>query len=231
LFGYDEAEGRSYLHLGGAYFLNTPPRHATAFRSIPEIFVGQHANATGNPGSSGVAIPGAIDGTPFFVNTGLLTDIEHVHTLGLEALWVYGPFSVQAESMVAVVDQATATTAGLAGTYLQVGYFLTGEHRPYDRVNGAIDRVKPFEDFFWVNTEHGRERGIGAWEVAMRFSNIDLNDGNIAGGVMNNVTGGVNWYCNPYCKVVFNYIHSWRESPTGIPGEANAFALRTQMDF
>jgi phosphate-selective porin len=48
---------------------------------------------------------------------------------------------------------------------------------------------------------------------------------------MNNLTGGLNWYCNPYCKVVFNYIHSWRESPGGIDSEMNAFALRTQMDF
>jgi phosphate-selective porin OprO/OprP len=60
---------------------------------------------------------------------------------------------------------------------------------------------------------------------------------------MNDFTFGVNWYCNPFCKVVFNYVHSWRQSPTSPPSpagngpavavnsEMNAFGLRTQMDF
>src|SRR5262245_22863887 len=212
---YDEQEGRSYLHLGGDYYLNVPPNHSTIFRSVPEIFVGQQAN--GPVGTAGFAVPGAFDGTPFFVNTGTLTNVDHVHTLDLEALWVYGPLSFQAEYMPVLVDRPKAGTAFLDGIYMQVGWFLTGEHRPYDRIAGAIDRVRPFEDFFLVNTDRGLERGKGAWEVALRFSHIDLDDANISGGVMNNVTLGVNWYCNPFCKVVFNYIHSWRQSPTSPP--------------
>ena len=242
LLQYQEPDGRSYLHVGGAYFLNTPPLHAIAFRSIPEIFVGQNRNDAANVGSAGFAIPFVFDGTPFFVNTGNLLHVDHVHTLGLEGLWVYGPLSVQAEAMAAIVDRTVDPTATLDGAYVQVGWFLTGEHRPYDRVNGVIDRVKPFEDFFMVRTDHGLERGKGAWEVALRLSHIDLDSGNISGGKMDNLTFGINWYCNPNCKVVFNYIHSWRESPTtpphlppGVPvavaSEANAFGIRTQMDF
>jgi phosphate-selective porin len=30
---------------------------------------------------------------------------------------------------------------------------------------------------------------------------------------MLDATLGVNWYVNPYCKCVFNYIHSWTDSP------------------
>jgi phosphate-selective porin OprO/OprP len=182
------------------------------------------------------------DGTPFFVNTGTLANVDHVHTFDAEALWVHGPLSVQAEAMAALVDRTAADTGLLHGEYVQVGWFLTGEHRPYDRIAGAIDRVRPFEDFFLVRTATGLERGAGAWEVAARYSHIDLNDANISGGVMDNVTFGVNWYCNPFCKVVFNYIHSWRQSPTNPPNaaassalafnsESNAFGLRTQMDF
>jgi phosphate-selective porin OprO/OprP len=238
---YDEAEGRDYLHLGGGYFLNSPPKHSIAFRTIPEIFVGQNAN--NGVGTAGFAVPGVFDGTPFFANTGNLANVEHVHTLGLEAHWVYGPWSVQAEGMVALVDRPDRATAALDGAYVQVGYFLTGEHRPYDRANGAIDRVKPFEDFFLVRTDHGLVRGLGAWEVAARFSHIDLNDGDVSGGVLDDFTFGINWYCNQYCKVVFNYIHSWLDSPTSPPrapgaapsavvqSESNAFGLRAQVDF
>jgi phosphate-selective porin OprO/OprP len=227
---WDEAsEGRGYLHLGAGYFLNNPPRDTARFRSIPEIFVGQHNN--GAVGTSGQAIPGAFDGTPFFVDTLNITDISMVHTPGLELLYVRGPLSIQTEAMAAVVNQLNNPTAVLGGGYAQVGWFLTGEHRPYDRVAGAIDRVKPFEDFFWVNTNGGRMYGLGAWEVAARYSYIDLNDANIRGGIMQNATAGVNWYCNPYCKVVFNYIHSFVTDRTGSPSQANAWGLRTQLDF
>src|SRR5437764_797821 len=94
---YDEEAGRSYLHLGGDYYLNVPPHHSTAFRSIPEIFVGQNAND--GTGTAGFAVPGAFDGTPFFANTGTLAGVQHVHTFDLEAMWVYGPLSVQSEYM------------------------------------------------------------------------------------------------------------------------------------
>jgi phosphate-selective porin OprO/OprP len=227
---WDEAsEGRSYLHMGAGYFFNAPPRDIARFRSIPEIFVGEHAVATA--GSSGQGTPGVLLGTPFFVDTLALPNTNSIHTPGLELLYVNGPLSIQSEAMAAVVNRDNSPTAILGGGYAQIGWFLTGEHRPYDRVAGAIDRVKPFEDFFWVNTAGGRERGVGAWEVAARYSYIDLNDSNIRGGIMQNVTGGVNWYCNPYCKVVFNYIHSFVTDRNGSPSEANAWGLRTQLDF
>jgi phosphate-selective porin OprO/OprP len=229
LLWYDEpAEGRYYSHLGGAYYYNSPPRDTVRFRSLPEIFVGEHA--PGAVGTSGQAIPGVINGTPFFVDTlNLLAD--NVHTFGVENLTVHGALSFQAEAMAAIVDQQVGGTATLSGAYMQVGYFLTGEHRPYDRVAGAIDRVKPFEDFFMLRTDGAHCYGKGAWEVAARWSYIDLTDGTINGGDMSNATLGVNWYCNPYCKVVFNCIHSWLDSRNGIQSETTAYGLRAQYDF
>ena len=38
------------------------------------------------------------------------------------------------------VDATGSGNAFLNGAYSQVGWFLTGEHRPYDRKAGAIDR-------------------------------------------------------------------------------------------
>ena len=46
-----------------------------------------------------------------------------------------------------------------------MSYFLTGEHRPYDRTAGKFNRVIPFENFFRVRTECGEiVTGMGAWE-------------------------------------------------------------------
>jgi phosphate-selective porin OprO and OprP len=232
-----ECQGEQYLHVGGGYFFNSPPNDVTRFRSIPEIFVGEFVPS--GLGTSGQPTPSLANGTPFFVDTAGIVDVNNVQTYGLEGLWVNGPLSLQTEAMAAIVDQSTSPQSSFDGGYATVGYFLTGEHRPYDRKAGAIDRVIPKSNF----SRHG---GIGAWEIAARWSYIDLTDNEIRGGTMENLTVGMNWYTNPYCKFVFNYIHSWSESPdfTGLApsgptfnnnrlvnNQTDAYALRCQVDF
>lgn len=252
----DASKGESYLHLGMGHFFNTPPNHIHNFRTVPEMFIG--GQAPGDVGSSGQPLPGKFNGTPFFVQTGNL-GINHYNVIGTELLWVRGPLSIQSEAMVNFVDQSAGvyngtpipanrtvnfnngfTNAILAGAYAQVGYFLTGEHRPYDRKTGTIDRIIPHRSFGpW------RDDGIsgwGAWEVAGRWSHLDLNDRNIRGGRITDFTAGVNWYLNPYWKMQFNYINSnpdytVQEPPAGTPQSAfsrsttHMYDLRCQFDF
>jgi phosphate-selective porin OprO/OprP len=230
LFWDDASEGRSYLHTGAGYYLNAPSNDRVRYRSIPEFFVGEQVGAT-PIGTSGQAVPGPLNGTPFFVDTGTF-DADLVNTFGAELLWVAGPLSLQAEAMVAVVDRPGLSTVSMPGGYMQVGYFLTGEHRPYDRKAGAIDRVKPLEDFFWVRDCDGcGDYGMGAWEVAARVSHLDLNDDGIRGGEITDVTLGVNWYLNANCKLVANYVHACLDYPVRGNSETGIFGLRAQLDF
>lgn len=227
---YWECEGVDYLHLGAGHYFNSPPNHSITFRSIPEMFIGQNVNAVGG-GTSGIPGPtGAIDGTPFFVSTGPL-DVTYYNVVGAEFLWVAGPLSVQSEAMVNFVNQAAGNpNAILEGVYGQVGYFLTGEHRPYNRKNGQIDRVQPKHPLRFC-CEDDCEPGWGAWEVAFRYSFLDLDDENIAGGTITDYTFGVNWYLNAYMKTVFNYIHSM-PNVAGFPdSRTDLFGLRAQIDF
>lgn len=229
---YDEpSNGRYYLHLGLGHFFNAPPRDLAAFRSIPEIFVGEFAAAPGGAtGSSGQALPIVFNGTPFFVNTGAV-GVNSFNVIGTELLWVNGPLSLQSEMMVNFVNLPGGNTAVFPGGYAQLGYFLTGEHRPYNRVQGAIDRILPFEDFFRVDTAEGRSTGRGAWEVAGRVSFIDLNDAGVTGGRLTDLTLGVNWYMNAYSKLVFNYINASLDHPVTGHSDTNVFAARAQVDF
>lgn len=232
LLWYDEEScGSHYLHLGGGYYLNSPARDSVRFRSIPELFVGEFSPDPSSAGTTGQALPGIFNGTPFLVDTGTILDVEHVHTFGSELLWVAGPFSLQAEGMAAVVDQTVAPNATLYGGYITLGWFLTGEHRPYSRTAGAIDRVTPFENF-------GRHGGWGAWELTTRLSYLDLTDGTINGGEMENLTTGLNWYVNPYCKCVFNHVVSWTQAGaqpnpprSGQSSQTHLFGVRCQIDF
>jgi phosphate-selective porin OprO and OprP len=226
---YDESSGgRGYLHLGMAHYLAIPPNNRFNFRTIPELYIGE--NGPGVVGTSGQAAPGAFNGTPFFARTGPL-DLNNFNVVGTELLWVNGAFSVQAEGMVCYADQQQGSNVVLPGMYVQAGYFLTGEHRPYERKTGTIDRVIPLENFFHVATADGCCTGWGAWEIAGRVSTIDLNDDNVRGGSMTDLTAGVNWYWNPYTKLVFNYVHSHVNDPVQGPNDSNLVAARAQIDF
>lgn len=224
----DEADGSRYLHLGGAYNLVYPNDHSTRFRTIPEYFVGQQVGLT-PVGTSGVAEPGRLDGTPFFVDT-LPLAVDHYHLIGTEALWVEGPLSLQSEFMFLFGERRDGRAMFFPGFYVQAGYFLTGEHRPYNRRQGAIDRIQVIHPVGRAS-ENQTTPGLGAWELATRISFIDLNDDGISGGRLTDVTLGLNWYLNSYSKLQLNYIHAMLASATQGHNSADIVGLRAQVDF
>jgi phosphate-selective porin OprO and OprP len=199
---YDEPSGgRGLLHTGIDYAYRSAPDHIGVFASRPEtaFFFPTKTNYSG------------------IVNM-KLTDVDHWQVLGTEAALVYGPLSFQSEFFAASVDRINGATNNFYGAYAYVSYFLTGENRPYNRKLGVFDRVRPYEDFFRVRTgDNCVATGWGAWEVAYRFSYIDMLEGipaaakdplTAGAGRAADHTFGLNWYLNPYTKIMFNYIHS-----------------------
>jgi phosphate-selective porin OprO/OprP len=154
-----------------------------------------------------------------FVDTPDLV-VDDMWVCGVEAALVCGPASVQAEYISADSDRKGASDAEFDGYYIQASYFLTGEHRNYKKSAGSFSRVKPFKNF----REDG---GWGAWEVAARYSSLDLSDSDIRGGELDDVTLGVNWHLNPNVRIMWNYVSA--DSDHG--GEADLFGMRFQVDF
>ena len=168
------------------------------------------------------------------VDTGNLLDVPDVQDLGLETAFVYGPFSIQAEYNNFWLGRTDNPDAHFQGAYAYVSYFLTGENRVYKRTAGAFGRVKPFENFFRVRNGDGSvQMGKGAWEIAYRFSYLDLNDDPTLGGYVRDHTLGLNWYLNPYTRMMFNYVYSKTTDYPGVSGvgQANIFQVRAQIDF
>ncbi len=223
-----ENNGADYLHLGAAYNYVDPKDHLARFRTIPEYFVGEHIG-TATSGTSNFKLPGDLNGTPFFVDTGV-KGVEHYHLIGSELLWVNGPLSVQSEAMWLFGQRTTGQSMYFPGAYAQVGYFLTGEHRPYNRKQGAIDRIqvlRPFGNYRGDDCEWG----WGGWEVAARYSYIDLNSKDITGGRLKDMTIGLNWYVNNFSKIQFNYIRAFLDNKVHGDSTADIFGLRAQLDF
>ena len=83
--------------------------------------------------------------------------------------------------------------------------------------------MKPSENF-------DGEGGLGALELVARYSSTDLEDGMLDGGTLDAISLGMNWYLNPNSRVMFNFVRSDGDSPSGA-GVANAFQTRFQIDF
>jgi phosphate-selective porin OprO/OprP len=153
---------------------------------------------------------------------------EEMNIINPELAWVNGPFSVQGEYFLMATKTSLSENPVFSGWYVQGSYFLTGEHRPYDRLNGCFDRVQPQNNFSLLQGHWG------AWEVAMRYSFLDLNDRNIQGGQQRDFTVGLNWYLYPTVRVMFNYIHSVVEDRGAPPidrGNLDTFQMRLQFAF
>ena len=149
---------------------------------------------------------------------------DNTHLFGAEAAWVRGPLSLQGEYMAACADRPSNGNAFLHGFYIQASYLLTGEHRPYNRANGIFKDPKPSEPF--------PTKGLGAWELAARYSFLDLDGPGLADSArqVQDFTIGLNWYLNPNLRVGWNYVRSWSEGPGGCD-PADIFLLRAQLAF
>ena len=213
---YDEpSDGAGLIHTGIAYSYRSAPDNVVTFSARPEAHLG----------------PSLVSLT--------LTNADHWQLLGAEAAMVYGPFSIQSEFFGSTVDRGAAGNATFTGCYAYVSYFLTGEHRPYKRSTGVFDRVKPLENFFRVRTGDGDvAMGKGAWEIAYRYSYIDVLDGlsTVGAGRVSDHTIGLNWYLNPYTRIMWNYVHSQCDRNVALVGlvkggDMDIFEMRAQIDF
>jgi phosphate-selective porin OprO/OprP len=129
------------------------------------------------------------------------------------------------------VDRIDGPNPSFEGWYFQTTYFLTGEHRPYNRKDGTMDRVYPHEDFFRVNTPAGICTGKGAWEVAFRVSHLDLDSQGINGGKVTDLTVGLNWYMNPWTRVTTDWVHSFLDRAPGGNSHADLWGIRMGFEF
>ena len=158
-----------------------------------------------------------------FADTGAF-DADSVNQIDLAAAVVAGPLSAQTEFIWYAVDSDTADDPQFTGWYVFVSYFLTQEARNYITSRGTFGRVSPNKSFL------GADNGPGAWEIAARYSNVDLDDGNINGGELTDYTLGVNWYLTPNVRVMFNYIYAQLTQGT-LDEAAHIGQMRAQIDF
>ena len=145
-----------------------------------------------------------------WLNTGRIAGADNYQLLGLENVWNFGSLQLVGEYQNVWLqrDVGFGPDLDFNGAYVYAAYFLTGEYMPWDRSSGTLDRIKPLENFFLVDTcNDGVQGGWGAWQIAYRWSYADFNDDNIFGGRGHSHTLGLNWYWNAYARLQFNAIY------------------------
>lgn len=176
-----------------------------------------------------------------WLNTGRIDGADDYLLMGLESVVNLGPFQWVAEYQNVSLSRTATSSLHLHGGYMYVAYFLTGEHEPWERESGTIGRVTPFENFFLVNRcRGGAGGGLGAWQIAARWSYADYNDEDIFGGYGEAFTFGLNWWWTPYSRMQFNYIDGEIKdrdaandpaAPQIVSGDYQIFGTRFMIDF
>ena len=140
---------------------------------------------------------------PQFVDSGDFP-ADFVNTTILESAFVRGPFSLQGEFAFTGVKSPDMPDPSFYAFYVYGSYFLTGETRPYLPADGTFGRLYPKRE------TGGGQGGRGAFEIALRFSRIDLDDQEITGGTLNDFTAAFNWYATHNYRVMTNVIRAKR---------------------
>jgi phosphate-selective porin OprO and OprP len=129
-----------------------------------------------------------------YVDTGNLPGINHISRFGLEGAWQAGPFSLQAEYIRTFLSrEGSYGDAAFEGWYAYASWFPCGGSRKYSPAKALF--VYPEIRSPW-----------GDFEVAARYSMLNLNDGAVRGGREQNVTLGINWYLTPKLRIMANYL-------------------------
>ncbi|QNK01154.1 OprO/OprP family phosphate-selective porin [Dyella telluris] len=160
------------------------------------------------------------------VDSGTLRYAKSVNRQGFEGLWIEGPWSLQGEYLQSTVTRYNGKPDyDVGGFYLFTTWTLTGESRSYSDGNVA-DRRYNGRDLQAVRPAHA----WGAVEVALRYSELDLNDGAITGGKEHDWTAGANWYLGEHLKFQANYV--WAFSDRGnLKVNPHIFEMRAQVYF
>ena len=201
-----EDDGNTWLHLG----------IAGSLRDFDGTDDGKDL-VSGDPVNIGAGAP-----IPFSTSLGgAAFSADDGWQLGFEAAYVTGPMTFKGEYALFQGDVRGGDGVQYDALSLEAGYWLTGEGSNYKAEDGTFGRPT-------VKHNYGDGDGIGAWQIALRYDTLDVDDASVAGEEIDTWTFGVNWWLNPNTRISANYISADYDN---LDEKVNALALRFQWDF
>ena len=185
-----------------------------------------------------------VDGTKL-VNTGNIT-ASGLTTYGAELGASFRNFYAAGEWYRIDVDRSAVGSGpspfdpSFTGWYAQAAWTLTGERHEWSSGNGGFTGIRPAHAF------DPKKNSWGAWEIAARYSVLDLDShpgaagsatpvGGIRGGEQKITTVGLNWYPNRVLRFLLDYqwddIDRLNAAGAQVGEKAQAVSFRSQFAF
>ena len=164
---------------------------------------------------------------------------------GLEGALAIGPVKLQSEWLRANYQGHVA--AGNYDNDIDIWYaealwLITGEkYADSYKTGGKFDRIKPLNDF------NPAGKGMGAWEVGVRYTKFDASDFAATGTSKLKLSGttstaeadawtlGLKWIPMPNTRFLANYVRTDFDTPITCSSKKcdkeDAFTVRAQFDF
>lgn len=203
--------GTDVVHLGAAVMWRDPTQDNSTNTSGPKF---DTVRFRAKPESDVL--------TQRFVDTGEIPDVRHYTLEGLELLAEHEALSFEGEFQHVQVARAVGGDLDFSTWYAQFAWTLTGEARPYRPERGILDVIRPRHDV--------GATGWGAFELAARYSELDLTDRGVVGGEEHDATAALSWYLNPYVRVSANYVKVLKVEGGAFDGEQpSIYQMRLQL--
>ncbi|HEY6506317.1 MAG TPA: porin, partial [Chitinophagaceae bacterium] len=133
---------------------------------------------------------------PQIINTGSFA-ADHSTHIGGEIYYSSGRFLLGSEVMMHRFNAIVAEDHSFVGGDIIVSYMITKAKRPYTTTGSIFGFVPVTTSIF--------NGGWGEWEVVVRYSTLDLEDGSIHGGKFWRITPMINWYMTKFMRMEFVY--------------------------
>jgi phosphate-selective porin OprO/OprP len=159
------------------------------------------------------------DQAPLFVDTGAF-EADRGTGLNGEITWRRGPLWLAGEYLYSSIDSPSVENPRFHGYHLTGSWAFSGEMRAYNRQAGILNPLPVSRSV--------HQGGWGAWEASVRWSDLDLNDGSIAGGRMQIASVGLNWWLTPVFHVSVDYRHI-RLDRDGVVGHSDGLNVRVLL--
>ncbi|RYG19573.1 MAG: hypothetical protein EOO07_06575 [Chitinophagaceae bacterium] len=215
------------LHFGTSVAARAPSQNNTASTTTPVTY-SDSVRFRSKPESNVIETR--------LVDTGNIANVERTDLWGLELGGSLHTVGFNAEYIdITIHRKYGLDDLHFGGWYAQTTWSITGEQRTYKGDKGLFDGIKPNKTF--------DQGGLGAWEIALRLSEIDLTDGDLIlrnkivvpevnGGKERDATFALNWYINNALRSSINYVYVMDIDGGNFNAKKlNALQLRLQLAY
>lgn len=146
------------------------------------------------------------------LSTGIgASDFDGADAYTLDAMAIYGPFHAMAEYLDYSADADAGSDVDIDSYAIEAGYFLTGESLKWKK--GYTSGITP-------------NSASGAWQIAARFENIEIDDTANGDDEADKFSIGLNYYPRQNLRLMLNYDKITDLKTNGIDRDYEPSALK-----